>query len=69
MIVFPTTLFGTEEAGGGDPYFANVSLLLHCDGSDASTTFTDSSSNGHTVTASNDAQIDTAQSKFGGASA
>ena len=43
-------------------------LLLHCDGSDASTTFTDSSASGHTVTANGNAQIDTAQSKFGGAS-
>ena len=35
----------------GDPYFANVSLLLHMDGTNGSTTFTDSSSNGLTVTA------------------
>lgn len=53
---------------GGDPYFSSVSLLLHMDGSDGSTTFTDSSSNAHTVTANGDAQIDAAQSKFGGAS-
>lgn len=51
-----------------DPSFANVSLLLHFDGSDGSTTFTDSSSNAHTVTAVANAQIDTAQSMFGGAS-
>lgn len=44
-------------------------LLLHCDGADASTTFTDSSRYGLTVTANGNAQIDTAQSKFGGASA
>ena len=43
-------------------------LLLHMDGTDASTTFTDSSDAGHTVTANGNAQIDTAQSKFGGAS-
>lgn len=42
-------------------------LLLHCDGADASTTFTDGTGN-HTVTANGDAQVDTAQSKFGGAS-
>lgn len=52
-----------------DPYFSDVSLLLHMDGSDGSTTFTDSSSNTLTVTANGNAQIDTAQSKFGGASA
>jgi hypothetical protein len=47
-------------------------LLLHCDGTDASTTFTDSSTDGvnspHTMTANGNAQIDTAQSKFGTAS-
>jgi len=42
-------------------------LLLHCDGADASTTFTDSAT-GKTVTVYGNAQIDTAQSKFGGAS-
>jgi hypothetical protein len=40
--------------------------LLHMDGADASTTFTDES--GKTWTAAGSAQIDTAQSKFGGAS-
>ncbi|NDF13174.1 MAG: LamG domain-containing protein, partial [Proteobacteria bacterium] len=46
-----------------------VSLLLHFDGTDGSATFTDSSLNALTVTASGDATISTAQSKFGGASA
>lgn len=40
--------------------------VLHMDGADASTTFTDQS--GKTWTANGSAQIDTAQSKFGGAS-
>lgn len=40
--------------------------LLHMDGADASTTFTDES--GKSWTANGNAQIDTAQSKFGGAS-
>lgn len=52
-----------------DPNFANVSLLLHMDGSNNSTTFTDNSSNAFTVTALGNAKISTAQSKFGGASA
>mgnify|MGYP001557841740 CR=1 FL=1 len=43
-------------------------LLLHCDGADGSTTFTDSSPSGKTVTAVGNAQVDTAQSQFGGAS-
>lgn len=57
-------------AGGGgaptDPYFANVVSLLHFNGTDGSTTFTDVK--GKTWTAAGNAQIDTAQSKFGGAS-
>ena len=53
---------------GGDPNFANVSLLLHMDGSNNSTTFTDNSINAFTVTTFGDAKISTAQSKFGGAS-
>ena len=60
---------GAADGGApADPDFANVSLLLHMDGSNGSTTFTDSSSNGLTVTPQADAQISTAQSKFGGAS-
>jgi hypothetical protein len=51
-----------------DPYYSNVSLLLHMDGSNNSTTFTDSGPGAVTITASGDAKISTAQSKFGGAS-
>lgn len=54
--------------GDNDPYYASVSLLLHCDGANGSTTFTDSSSFNKTVTVNGGAQISTAQSKFGGAS-
>ena len=54
--------------GETDPYFSNVSLLLHMDGVNGSTTFTDNSNNNFTVTANGNAQISTAQSKFGGAS-
>jgi hypothetical protein len=52
-----------------DPDFASVSLLLHMDGSNGSTTFTDSSLNAFTVTRSGGAVISTAEFKFGGASA
>lgn len=52
----------------GDPYFANVSLLLHMDGTNGSTTFTDSSGTPKTITRFGNAQISTAQSRFGGAS-
>jgi len=51
--------------GGNDAFTV---LLLHCDGTDASTTFTDSSASAHTITANGNAQVDTAQSVFGGAS-
>jgi len=52
-----------------DPYSSYVQLLLHMDGANNSTTFTDSSSSPKTVTAYGDAKISTTQSKFGGASA
>lgn len=50
----------------GDAYFSSVSSLLHFDGSDGSTTFTDVKGNAWTATGN--AQLDTAQSKWGGAS-
>jgi hypothetical protein len=53
----------------GDADYDSVSLLLHMDGSNGGTTFTDSSKNAISVTANGNAQISTAQSKFGGASA
>jgi hypothetical protein len=54
------------SVGGIDSY---AKLALHANGTDASTTFTDSSSGAKTVTANGNAQVDTAQSKFGGAAA
>ena len=51
-----------------DEEFGNVSLLLHGDGTNGSTTIIDSSSNVQSVTVVGDAQISTAQSKFGGSS-
>jgi hypothetical protein len=51
-----------------DPYFAFNSLLLHGNGTNGSTVITDSSGSPKTVTAVGNAQISTAQSKFGGAS-
>lgn len=52
-----------------DPHFDKVSLLLHMDGADGSTVFIDSSPSSKTVTPHGNAQIGSAQSKFGGASA
>ena len=56
---------GIWPSAGGDPYWANVSLLLRMDGSNGSTTFTDSSSNAFAITASGDAQISTIDPRFG----
>ena len=53
---------------GGDPYYSAVSLLLPMDGTNGSTTFTDSGPNALTVTAVGNAQVSTTQSKYGGAS-
>ena len=47
---------------------SDTQLLLHYDGSDASTTITDSSSNAVTLTAIGNAQLDTAEKKYGTAS-
>lgn len=54
-------------AAGGDPNFASVALLLHCEGTNGSTTFTDTSGTPKTITATG-ATISTARSKFGTAS-
>ena len=50
---------------GKDKY---TKLLLHCNGADTTTDFPDSSRGAHVVTASGNAQVDVAQSVFGGAS-
>lgn len=52
----------------GTPSGTPADLLLHFDGTNGSTSFVDSSANALTVTANGDAQISTAQSKFGGSS-
>lgn len=68
--MIPGIVASRSGAGGGvtDPNFANVLLLLHFDGSNGSTTFTDSSPSPKTITANGNAAITTAQSVFGGAS-
>jgi hypothetical protein len=50
--------------GGGDPYFANVSLLLHSNG----VVPTDSSLSPKTITVSGNVRISNEQPKFGGSS-
>jgi hypothetical protein len=59
----------TVTVAGGAGYSSSVpSVLLHFDGSNNSTTFTDSSANALSFSVSGNAKISTAQSKFGGAS-
>lgn len=48
-----------------DPYFSSVKLLLHGDGSNGGTTFTDSSSIGKTPTVNASFQTLSAKAKFG----
>jgi hypothetical protein len=59
---------GSGAAQTGNDVYTTV--LLHMDGADASTDFTDSNAGGsaHTFTANGNAQIKTDSSKFGGAS-
>lgn len=57
--------FLRPSSGGLDAF---TKLLLHCDGDNASTTFTDSSGLSHTVNVSGNAALSTAQKKFGSAS-
>jgi hypothetical protein len=61
------------DAGGGgatDTYYSSVTLLLHGEGSNHSTTFTDNSSSPKTpsVSGSGAVEISTSQSKYGSAS-
>jgi hypothetical protein len=51
-----------------DPNFADVSLLLPLNGTNGSTTFTDASTNAFAITGFGNAQISTAQSRWGGSS-
>lgn len=49
----------------GDPNFSNVSLLVHCDGTNGSGTFVDASNNAYTLTDVNNPVVDTSTKKFG----
>lgn len=57
--------FYEVEQNSTDPNFTNVPLLLHFDGPNDATTFTDSSSFGRSATVSGNAKLSTAQAKFG----
>lgn len=53
---------------GYDPAFNYVTMLLHCEGDNGSTTIADSSFAGAAVTANGNAQLTTARSRWGGGS-
>ena len=52
-----------------DPFFSSVSLLLHCNGANGSTTFVDSSLYAHAMTARNTAAVTTSSPIMGSGSA
>lgn len=56
---------GTATGVETDPNFSSVSLLLHMDGSNNSTTFTDNSNNAFTITAFGTAKLTTSDKKYG----
>ena len=66
--VVPVTRVGAPGQAVTDPFFANVILLLHGDGSNGSTVITDSSSFARVCTAFGSAQLSNAQALYGGTS-
>lgn len=52
-----------DDGPGGDPDFSNVTALMHFDGTNGSTTFTDEI--GHTFSAVSGAKLSTANKEFG----
>ena len=66
---FKDRKYSLKNIGGQiDTYISNVVCLIHFDGSNASTTITDSKNN-HTITAVGNAQLSTSSPKFGSACA
>ena len=66
--VLVTGQIPTRTGPAQDPTFSSNSLLLHFNGTNNSTTFTDNSSNNLTATVYGNAKISTGTSKYGGAS-
>ncbi len=62
------TNLSVADAADGDAHFPKVEALLPFDGTNGATSTTDLSDRGNTVTFGGDAEISTAQSKFGGSS-
>jgi hypothetical protein len=68
MKKLPIDYLGAFGTTVGDVYFPQTELLLPFDGANGATTTSDLSDNNHPVTFAGNAQILTAQSKFGGSS-
>jgi hypothetical protein len=66
MAMNPKLLRPRAASAPTDPNFADVSLLIHFDGANGSTSFVDSSGNSLAVTAGGTAEVSTSESKFGG---
>jgi hypothetical protein len=60
--------FDDNRTGTFDPYGDKVSLLMHMDGTNNSTTFIDSSSYNRNITVNGPAKLSSSQSMFGGTS-
>lgn len=60
---------GSAGGGGGDPSYSSTLLIANNQGTNGSTTFVDNSPLARTLTAAGNAQISTAQFKFGTSSA
>jgi hypothetical protein len=61
----PVAAFIASGPTQADPYYSSVSLLLNGDGTNGSQVFTDLSSSPKTITANGNAQISTAQQRYG----
>lgn len=68
LIGFQGAMMALGAVGPVDPYYANVSLLLHCDGVNGGTSFPDNSPSPKTPTVYGSAITSTADKKFGTAS-
>ena len=68
MKKLPIDYLGAFGSTVGDVYFPQTTLLLPLDGSNGATTTSDSSNKNNTVVFHGNAQLSTAQSKFGGSS-
>lgn len=63
------TLGPPLRGGGGDQFFGNVALLLHCDGTHGTRVYVDSSSYARTLTETGTNSLSNVQKKFGPTSA